>query len=92
MPPDAQTEEEQLDRLLGVFSGTMGLSTTKGKKAGTTVVTGQISVNGGVKAEGENGVENVAWKIWDRECWYIPETGEIFTDYEWVLPLLRQGV
>ncbi len=70
----------------------MGLSTTKGKKAGTTVVTGQISVNGGVKAEGENGVENVAWKIWDRECWYIPETGEIFTDYEWVLPLLRQGV
>ena len=26
----------------------------------------------------------VHWRIWDRECYYVPETGEIFTDYEWV--------
>ena len=31
----------------------------------------------------ENGEQPVAWRIWDRECFYIPETGEIFTDYEW---------
>jgi hypothetical protein len=24
----------------------------------------------------------VHWRIWDRECYYVPETGEIFTDYE----------
>lgn len=30
-----------------------------------------------------NGVEKpVHWRIWDRECFYLPETGEIFTDYE----------
>lgn len=22
------------------------------------------------------------WKVWDREVWYLPETGEIFLDYE----------
>jgi hypothetical protein len=22
------------------------------------------------------------WKVWDRECWYIPQSGEVFTDYE----------
>lgn len=22
------------------------------------------------------------WRIWDRECFYVHETGEIFTDYE----------
>lgn len=92
MPPDGKDDDEQLERLLGVFSGSMGLSTAKGKRPGTTVLTGQISLNGD-KPEGSNGVngvENVAWKIWDRECWYIPETGEIFTDYEWVtFPNLR---
>jgi len=29
----------------------------------------------------------VHWRIWDRECYYVPETGEIFTDYEWVWQL-----
>ena len=24
----------------------------------------------------------VHWRIWDRECYYLPETGEVFTDYE----------
>ncbi len=84
MPPDGKDDEEQLDRLLGVFSGGMGLTTTKGKRPGQTLVTGQISLVD-PKAEGENGVENIAWRITDRECWYIPETGEIFTDYECLL-------
>ena len=78
IPPDASTDEEQLDRLLGVYNGASGLATTKGKKPGQTLLTGQIATNG----DEENGVENVAWKVWDRECWYIPETGEIFMDYE----------
>ncbi|WVQ83398.1 hypothetical protein IAT38_005539 [Cryptococcus sp. DSM 104549] len=30
----------------------------------------------------EDDVPLVAWRIHDRECWYIPETGEIFMDYE----------
>ena len=24
----------------------------------------------------------VHWRIWDRECYYLPETGEVFIDYE----------
>ena len=79
------------------------METVRGKRPGTTIMTGQINVNGekpraigengvnGMKEEngeqkenGENGVEHVAWKIWDRECWFIPETGELFTDYEYV--------
>lgn len=28
-----------------------------------------------------------SWKVTDREVFYIPETGEIFTDYEYVHPL-----
>jgi len=89
MPPDASTDEEQLERLLGVFTGGNGLITSKGKKPGQTLVTGQINVNGnGLKAEGEgegegqNGLENIAWRVYNRDCWFIPETGEIFTDYE----------
>ncbi|WWD21446.1 hypothetical protein CI109_105931 [Kwoniella shandongensis] len=39
-----------------------------------------VNVNGDAKTE--NGVPIVAWRIHDRECWYLPETGEIFTDYE----------
>ena len=98
MPPDGKDDEEQIDLLLGVFNGQMGLETVKGKRPGTTVITGQISVNGkrteekGENGEsrenGENGVEHVTWKLWDRECWLISETGEIFTDYEYVQLLL----
>ena len=82
IPPDADNDEEQLERLLGVFSGNMGLSSTKGKRPGTTVVTGQLILDGHAEDSEKNEVENVAWRIWDRECFYIPETGEIFTDYE----------
>lgn len=40
---------------------------------------GNGDANGTEDAAGDNAP---AWRIWDRECFYIPETGEIFTDYE----------
>ncbi|KAK8847357.1 hypothetical protein IAR55_005214 [Kwoniella newhampshirensis] len=43
---------------------------------------GMETQNGNGDAKGENGGPAVAWRIHDRECWYLPETGEIFTDYE----------
>ncbi|WRT64827.1 uncharacterized protein IL334_001763 [Kwoniella shivajii] len=30
----------------------------------------------------EESEAKITWKITDKECWYMPETGEIFTDYE----------
>lgn len=143
VPPDAETDEEQMEMLTAVFKGEFEgasghVGQGKGKKAGTRLInptsglpngtapkmngsTGVISgqelqgivqsaVNG-IKGEDEpanlNGTEEkpageegdvnmdghgqqgeeaavaqVKWRIWDRECWYIPETGEIFTDYE----------
>jgi hypothetical protein len=39
--------------------------------------------DGDVEMNGTGGKSvPVSWRIWDRECWYIPETGEVFTDYE----------
>lgn len=43
----------------------------KGKKGDEVVESGK-----GRKGEGEE------WRVWDRECFYVKETGEIFTDYE----------
>jgi hypothetical protein len=98
--PDGKDDEEQLDKLLYVFredqaNGTATAAVTgKGKKAGLVKVMGQADMNGlmGKVANGhghEHGEAQEAqagttWKVWDRECFYIPETGEIFTDYEWV--------
>lgn len=54
-------------------------STSGDKKKGKAV---NVIVNGtGYEApEGSAGGEE--WRIWDRECFYVEETGEIFTDYE----------
>lgn len=158
VPPDAETDEEQMEMLTSVFRGEFEgasghVGQGKGKKAGTRlinqppppsaplsngvngkangagvgmggiagvisgqelqgiaqgVVNGHSNGNGAGEAEnlaslqgaGENGdvemngqaegdviaaaaaVAPINWRIWDRECWFIPETGEIFTDYE----------
>ncbi|WVR04567.1 hypothetical protein IAU60_001574 [Kwoniella sp. DSM 27419] len=94
-PPDGKDDEEQLDRLLAVFKGQMaGVShgTGKGKRAAKASAAA-LPANGranGPDAESSNGVVNghveqeqpAAWRAQDRECWYMPETGEIFMDYE----------
>ncbi|ORY30989.1 hypothetical protein BCR39DRAFT_100098 [Naematelia encephala] len=92
MPQDGKDDEEQLDRLLSVVRGEMGgvaAIQRGGKRAGhhrqSLTANGALptpygdgtGVNGAA-----NGEKNATWKIWDRECFYLPETGEIFTDYE----------
>ncbi|WVQ97999.1 hypothetical protein IAU59_005119 [Kwoniella sp. CBS 9459] len=69
-------------------------NTSKGKKASAKALTSSlpngVKANGHMEAEGANGhatertsgQATVNWKLQDKECWYMPETGEIFTDYE----------
>ena len=70
----------------------------KGKKAGTRVIAtahgvanttanrGRANGTAGSGAhegeEHEAGEEQVLYRIWDRDSYFIPETGEVFTDYE----------
>lgn len=90
MPPDGKDDAEQLEKLLAVFRGefTNGQTTVVGKKSkGKAVVPNSNMVNGESPQDGEPSAivqedPAVAWRIHDRDCWYIPETGEIFTDYE----------
>ncbi|WWC67890.1 uncharacterized protein I206_101808 [Kwoniella pini CBS 10737] len=95
LPNDGKDEEEQLDKLLSVFRGEMNGVTKdnigpsgKGKKSqkltnGKHANEGDISINGDQSNGNGNGLENKPlWKSSDKECWYLPETGEIFTDYE----------
>ncbi|WWC59314.1 uncharacterized protein I303_101865 [Kwoniella dejecticola CBS 10117] len=94
LPNDGKDDEEQLDKLLSVFRGEMhgvskdnNASSTggKGKKAQSKLTNGKHPNEGDVSINGDqpNGIENKAiWKSTDKECWYLPETGEIFTDYE----------
>lgn len=90
MPPDGKDDAEQLEKLLAVFRGefTNGQTTVVGKKSkGKAVVPNSNMVNGESPQDGEPSATvqedpAVAWRIHDRDCWYIPETGEIFTDYE----------
>jgi hypothetical protein len=90
IPPDGKDDEEQLDKLLFVFreDTTNGAAApvVKGRKSGVTKMVGPADLNGLIeKPNGEvdeQGQVGTTWRVWDRECFYIPETGEIFTDYE----------
>lgn len=90
IPPDGKDDAEQLEKLLAVFRGefTNGHTTVVGKKSkGKAVAPSSTMVNGESPQDGEPSATvqeepAVAWRIHDRDCWYIPETGEIFTDYE----------
>nr|XP_019047247.1 hypothetical protein I302_03855 [Kwoniella bestiolae CBS 10118]OCF26177.1 hypothetical protein I302_03855 [Kwoniella bestiolae CBS 10118] len=91
LPLDGKDDEEQLEILLSVFRGEMNgvqpsvststngnsSSTGKGKKGRASLANG----NGHGNGEEVNGIKPF-WKSSDKECWYLPETGEIFTDYE----------
>ncbi|WVF69958.1 hypothetical protein IAT40_004743 [Kwoniella sp. CBS 6097] len=75
----------------GVSSSHGPVPGAKGKKASAKALANGIKANGHGDAEkvnghgGENGHQTtttVNWKLQDKECWYMPETGEIFTDYE----------
>ena len=90
--------EKLLTVFRGEFAGAQGnVGAGKGKKAGTRVLSHLPPVNAvgspvnGTKANGNaahdgtpegNEGGQVSWRIWDRECYIIPATGEIFTDYE----------
>ncbi|WVQ76071.1 hypothetical protein IAR50_005708 [Cryptococcus sp. DSM 104548] len=95
IPPDASEEREQLDKLTSVFrgeftGGTINLG-NKAKKGKAAAEKAQAVYAGmpGLPVQDANGfipeqekLSFVAWKIHDRDCFYIEETGEIFTDYE----------
>ena len=55
----------------------------------TETNSGDVLPSAEVTANGGGGAGVGTWRITDRECFYIPETGEIFTDYEYVLQLIR---
>ncbi|WVN89498.1 uncharacterized protein L203_104723 [Cryptococcus depauperatus CBS 7841] len=88
IPEDAADDGEQMHKLLTVFSGEL--------LSGKMVVAGKKKVPLGAKYRSmEQAVAPlpqeqpplleeppIAWKIHDRDTFYIPETGEIFTDYE----------
>ncbi|ODN82220.1 hypothetical protein L202_02506 [Cryptococcus amylolentus CBS 6039] len=95
IPGDASEEREQLEKLTAVFRGeftggtvNMGNKAKKGKAAAEkaqAVYAGmpgvpRQDVNGQVPEQDR--MSFVAWKIHDRDTFYIEETGEIFTDYE----------
>ncbi|EIW71309.1 hypothetical protein TREMEDRAFT_27184 [Tremella mesenterica DSM 1558] len=50
------------------------------------ILTGQVfaddKTNGVKEEDAVSATPAGSWKIHDRDCWYIEETGEIFTDYE----------
>lgn len=53
--------------------------------SGSLNLPGVAKETNGVNGHSEDVVSHQApetWKITDREVFYIPETGEIFTDYE----------
>ena len=82
----------------GEFAGAQGhVGPGKGRKAGTRVIAtvhGATSATNRVRANGtagsgahegeepESAEEQVLYRIWDRDSYFIPETGEVFTDYE----------
>ncbi|RXK37512.1 hypothetical protein M231_05233 [Tremella mesenterica] len=88
MPPDGKDDDEQLSKLLSVFRGEFadGATTAKGRRPGTMILTGQVfaddKTNGVKEEDAVSATPAGSWKIHDRDCWYIEETGEIFTDYE----------
>ena len=96
VPPDSKDDETQFQQLSSVFQGGFAgargmVGPGKGKKAGTRVL--QTTAIDGIKPNGTSthdgepehtAEEPVSWRIWDRETFYIPETGEMFIDYEYV--------
>lgn len=72
----------KLYQALGVSSEVPVASTAaKGKKANGVSAASNGQANG--EAAGQvPGSGDEQWRVWDRECFYIHETGEIFTDYE----------
>lgn len=98
LPADGNNDEEQMDKLISAFKGdfpgvmgTAAVKLKKGKRESLAAGSNGAKANGhdgdgaGVAGPSSNGVSNpepISWKSWDRECFYIPETGEIFTDYE----------
>ncbi|OCF37381.1 hypothetical protein I316_00502 [Kwoniella heveanensis BCC8398] len=98
LPAEGKDDDEQLDKLLSIFRGEIAgisssSSTTGGSKGKKASLKNGAKTNGHLESEGANGHaggENgqpsaaaaVNWKLQDKECWYLPETGEIFTDYE----------
>ncbi|OCF58877.1 hypothetical protein L486_03368 [Kwoniella mangroviensis CBS 10435] len=96
LPLDGKDDEEQLDILLSVFRGGMNgvqpaSSSTSASAQGVNGTSGKGKKGRASLANGKNNDEDAQngghrfgpfWKSSDKECWYIPETGEIFTDYE----------
>ncbi|ORX38861.1 hypothetical protein BD324DRAFT_648971 [Kockovaella imperatae] len=82
----------------GDFPGASGnVGPGKGKRAGVRVLNHHLN-NGAAASSPANGSKvnesaqdgeaetgdagPITWRIWDRESFFIPATGEIFTDYE----------
>ncbi|WWC86969.1 uncharacterized protein L201_001850 [Kwoniella dendrophila CBS 6074] len=97
IPKDGKDDEEQLDKLLSIFRGEMTgvqLPNAKNDNNGTSTKSkkNQNKIPNGIDLNGDhqqiNGISSGTeqskplWKSNDKECWYMPETGEIFTDYE----------
>ncbi|KAL7419030.1 hypothetical protein Q5752_006715 [Cryptotrichosporon argae] len=84
LPPDGKDDEEQLERLAAILADPVIASRRV-----------RAHVNGGDEADAEAAyakpvideadtveLPNPAWKVKNAEVFYIPETGEMFLDYE----------
>lgn len=80
LPKDGKDDDEQLERLLGALSdpNAVGPAPRNRKSIGAT--------NGAVASSSMPPPATPApgYRVKNLEVFYMPETGEVFMDYEWV--------
>ncbi len=92
LPEDGKDDDEQLDRLQAALKGdfqSLYLGSGGGsQRSGSVKVDSKVKVRNGYGQDHEDnptsaqGIVIPAFKVKDVDCFYIPETGEVFLDYE----------
>jgi hypothetical protein len=93
MPQDGKDDDEQLERLLEALSDPA--ATAPQRRGGGHKPNGTPS-NGNGQPMPPPPPPGPGYRVKNVEVFYMPETGEVFLDYEWVMPseskLTRQVV
>ncbi|KAL1406251.1 hypothetical protein Q8F55_007945 [Vanrija albida] len=82
LPQDANDDDEQLDKLLTALNDPV-LAAPPPRRSKVDKVNGQAApVNGGPNALAQPPLPGPSYRVKNVEVFYMPETGEIFLDYE----------
>lgn len=84
LPQDANDEDEQMDKLLAALNDpVLAAPVPRRSKVDKAAANGQpAAVNGGANALMPPPPPGPSYRVKNVEVFYMPETGEIFLDYE----------